>query len=692
MKIDKHKPLVLPLLSLALCLQLPPAEAATIVNVDGTALGLIDGDIISTITNPGSAGDFTTVTGTVVAVSHPSNNNPETVVQGLGFGGETKMNSANPTNSLATPMIGNQPHSAQAWVFNARILAEEAIIAWGRRGDGGRNVGFHQGNNVDYGAVGHWGSSDLTYNNPDDTLILGTANRWAHLAYTFDGNESRVFIDGVLVNSKAHGPLDTHEFLLDGTTPLTFALGAEHSNTDNGLTETPVSFSGTIARVQVDDTALSDAEILAQFNDGKLYFFEGVTDTTDSDNDGIPDVIEDLYSCLDKTVADAEIDFDLDGINNGAEVLTHNTDPCDDDSDDDNIKDGAEVDRMVAGKSAPTDPNKPDTDGDGLNDDVETNTGINNGPTDSGTNPLVADGDSDELTDGQEVLEAMTDPFDDDSDHDGWEDGFEVARKTDPNDNTSFPDGDPSFMVNIDATALEVLDGTPIPSIANTGLVGDFTTNAGEVVTTSHPANNNAEVNIQGLAFDNSKMISEFSARSAGIVGDQSHTVNAWVFNPEIAAEEAILSWGQRGADARNMGFHSGNHPTYGAVGHWGGSNDIGWGPDQDSDGTNIDVTAGKWAHLSKVYDATTTTTTVYINGVPSNSIIHPRPLNPFTEFAPGDEIPIALGAEHDGNSPISTPIPASLTIARVQATYAASTDQEILDIFNAGPSHLNRL
>jgi len=77
----------------------------------------------------------------------------------------------------------------------------------------------------------------------------------------------------VFVNADAHGALATHEFLDDGTTPLPFALGAEHDG--NNLTSTPIAFSGTIGRVRVDDTALSDSDILSQFN-SETAFFSGV--------------------------------------------------------------------------------------------------------------------------------------------------------------------------------------------------------------------------------------------------------------------------------------------------------------------------------------------------------------------------------------------------------------------------------
>ncbi|KAB2647894.1 MAG: hypothetical protein DVB27_02640 [Verrucomicrobia bacterium] len=45
-------------------------------------------------------------------------------------------------------------------------------------------------------------------------------------------------------------------------------------------------------------------------------------------------------------------------------------------------------------------------------------------------------------------------------------------------------------IVDVDATALAVPNGTAVTTIANSGTAGAFTTVAGQVVATSHPANN----------------------------------------------------------------------------------------------------------------------------------------------------------------------------------------------------------
>ena len=84
-------------------------------------------------------------------------------------------------------------------------------------------------------------------------------------------------------------------------------------------------------------------------------------------------------------------DTDGDGLNDGAEVLTHKTDPL-----------------------------NPDTDGDGLKDGPEVHT--------YGTDPLNVDSDMDLLTDGQEVHTHRTNPMDADTDDGGVQDGHEVIE------------------------------------------------------------------------------------------------------------------------------------------------------------------------------------------------------------------------------------------------------------------------
>ena len=82
----------------------------------------------------------------------------------------------------------------------------------------------------------------------------------------------------------------------------------------------------------------------------------------------------------------------------------------------------------------------PDSDEDGIKDRFETGTGIYVSPTNTGTNPLLADTDADGLNDGIEITQHGSDPNLKDSDSDGFEDGFEVVTGFNPASAASTPE------------------------------------------------------------------------------------------------------------------------------------------------------------------------------------------------------------------------------------------------------------
>jgi hypothetical protein len=183
----------------------------------------------------------------------------------------------------------------------------------------------------------------------------------------------------------------------------------------------------------------------------KDFRFDDPTQT-DTDSDGIDNCSEAALG-TDALAADS----DGDGITDGAEVTVYATDPRDYDSDDDGASDGAEVLEHA------TDPNEPDSDGDQLRDGFEIRYGFDPlapgetsqdadgdgldsfGEQGAGANPLVADSDSDGLSDGVEVHHHGTDPARADTDRDGLNDGFEIAYGFDPlspGEGAQDPDGD----------------------------------------------------------------------------------------------------------------------------------------------------------------------------------------------------------------------------------------------------------
>lgn len=168
----------------------------------------------------------------------------------------------------------------------------------------------------------------------------------------------------------------------------------------------------------------------------------------DTDDDGIPNLVETGTHGTDPYAADS----DDDGLPDGVELLG-GTDPLDADGDGDGLLDGYEVaaglnpaspdDAALDGdgdglsalqeQELGTRPDLADTDGDGLDDGRELDF--------TETNPLEPDTDGDGLSDGAEVTSHRTDPLLPDSDGDARYDGDELAAGTDPLNPDSDGDG-----------------------------------------------------------------------------------------------------------------------------------------------------------------------------------------------------------------------------------------------------------
>lgn len=150
----------------------------------------------------------------------------------------------------------------------------------------------------------------------------------------------------------------------------------------------------------------------------------------DTDRDGLDDKYE-----LDNNLNPRSKDSDFDGLSDGQEVKYVFSDPLVADTDNDSLSDGVEF------KTLHTNPLVADSDDDNLSDYYETEislTNPNKADTDKDdltdgdeiniyqTNPLMSDSDQDMLSDSQEVLEYLTEPNTFDSDGDSLGDGYEV--------------------------------------------------------------------------------------------------------------------------------------------------------------------------------------------------------------------------------------------------------------------------
>ncbi len=198
------------------------------------------------------------------------------------------------------------------------------------------------------------------------------------------------------------GTYDIGNFVTWSAGEYEILFGPRHSNPGpNG------ALDALVHEARLYNTALTQAEIQA------LELFV----SADTDNDGLVDQWELTYAPnltglnglgTGPGPGAGTGDFDGDGLLDLNEQ-TRTTNPVNPDTDGDTLTDGAEV--AGAGARPPTSPTNTDSDGDGLTDLIETNDGSLSSPTDTGTNPAVADTDTDGYNDGFEIRVTKTDPL-----------------------------------------------------------------------------------------------------------------------------------------------------------------------------------------------------------------------------------------------------------------------------------------
>ena len=119
-------------------------------------------------------------------------------------------------------------------------------------------------------------------------------------------------------------------------------------------------------------------------------------------------------------------------------------------------------------------------------------------------------------------------------------------------------------------------------------------------------SNNVAGTGIAGVFFDGTAARYSSPAMSiADITGAGDRTLEVWAYNPGIAAEETMVSLGDRSGTRKDCAFNFGNAAGWGAVTHF--NDDVPWG----GRGT---PTANAWHHLVYTYDGNTNVQ-IYVDG-----------------------------------------------------------------------------
>lgn len=253
-------------LSAVLAIAFQPAHAqiltsGLLVDLDFTTLS--EGPLTNLVNSGSMGGVFETRGRAAAEIPRMARPGGGTGTPALFFDGVDHMQHvtvAGVTNliSAAPGLTGANPtRTIEAWVFNPTLQDEETLLSWGRRGvsaaNNGNNMSFNYGTAAAHGAAGHWGPADIGWNNAGGAPAAGV---WHHLAYTFDGTTTRVYVDGALANS---------EVATVNTLPLPPISLAAQNTTDEGALDGALRGALALGRVRVHDGALSAADIAQNF-------------------------------------------------------------------------------------------------------------------------------------------------------------------------------------------------------------------------------------------------------------------------------------------------------------------------------------------------------------------------------------------------------------------------------------------
>jgi len=272
--------------------------------------------------------------------------------------------------------------------------------------------------------IGAFQTDDIDAITWDGIYLWGLSSNNSGNLYRIDRNLARTTLVGSLVN-----------VALDKQSGLT-------TNIDGGIWG--VDEDGALFSI---NKITAEATVEYQIATGYSSF--AIDWLLDSDSDEIPDFWEEKFGLDKNDSADGILDADSDELNNLSEYHS-GSDPFNTDTDSDGLLDGEEV------HTYQTNPRHRDSDFDALSDFDEINIHL--------TSPLNQDSDNDNVNDGYEINVYSTDPLSSDSDSDGMPDGWEIDFRLDPLIDDSTLDNDSDGVTNLE----EYLAGTsPITDVSS---------------------------------------------------------------------------------------------------------------------------------------------------------------------------------------------------------------------------------
>ena len=519
----------------------------------------------SNVVNNGTQEDGTLVGGATYGASKDA-----TFGQAF-YGNRTGANDGYVQTGLTGTDLGMGPgsvYTAMAWVNWTGVSGQVDHMVFGQEDGPGNNSMLHHGIRADSDANVHYGG----WGNDLNDAGTATPGEWTHLAWSYDGTDKVVFVNGVETSRGAGGTMAGHA--------LPVIVGGHGRDAADPAGQ---SFNGAIDEVKVWDEVLTLAQIQAAMSptadsgdadkdglsdDDEENLYSTDPNNPDTDSDGLNDGVE-VANGLDPNDADGnngpDGDFDSDGLSNIDEIEEHFTDPKSDDSDDDGLNDKAEVEIHK------TDPNDQDS-------------------------------DDDTLTDGEEISTHKTNPNSADSDGDGYPDDRELALGSDPNSAASVPSTllpDPILYYSFDSE-----DGANIENLGSLPAAGVV---AGGVTFVESKDDSFGSAFLGNRTGANDAYIQTgYSGTELGFGPDSVYTAMAWVNWAGVSGQVDHMVFGQEDGPGNANQLHHGIRADSTANVHYGG-----WGNDLNDAGT---VTPNEWTHLAWSFDGTDKV--VFVNGV----------------------------------------------------------------------------